>query len=43
GKKTRLLDNLEFSREMNQEPSRELNQPSASDFNRQPTTASVKD
>lgn len=29
GKKTRLLDNLEFSREMNQE----LNQPSASDFN----------
>lgn len=39
GKKTRLLDNLEFSREMNQE----LNQPSASDFNRQPTTASVKD
>ena len=39
GKKTRLLDNLEFSREMNQE----LNQPSASDFNRQATTASVKD
>ena len=47
GKKTRLLDNLEFSRELNQEFSRELNQqlgqPSASDFNRQPTTASVKD
>ena len=39
GKKTRLLDNLEFSRELNQE----LNQPSASDFNRQPTTTSVKD
>lgn len=39
GKKTRLLDNLEFSREMNQE----LNQPSASDFNQQLTTASVKD
>ena len=35
GKKTRLLDNLEFSRE--------VNQPSASDFNRQATTASVKD
>jgi pantoate--beta-alanine ligase len=47
GKKTRLLDNLEFSRELNQEFSPELNQqlgqPSASDFNRQPTTASVKD
>ena len=47
GKKTRLLDNLEFSRELNQEFSRELNQQlgqqSASDFNRQPTTASVKD
>lgn len=39
GKKTRLLDNLDFIREMNQE----LNQPSASDFNRQATTASVKD
>ncbi len=39
GKKTRLLDNLEFSRELNQE----MNQPSASDFNRQPTIASVKD
>ncbi len=39
GKKTRLLDNLEFNREMNQE----LNQPSGSDFNQQPTTASVKD
>ena len=39
GKKTRLLDNLEFSREMNQE----LNQELGSDFNRQPTTASVKD
>lgn len=47
GKKTRLLDNLEFSRELNQEFSPELNQQlgqqSASDFNRQPTTASVKD
>ena len=43
GKKTRLLDNLEFSRELNQEFSLELNQQSASDFNRQPTTASVKD
>lgn len=39
GKKTRLLDNLEFSREMNQE----LNQELGSDFNQQPTTASVKD
>lgn len=39
GKKTRLLDNLEFSREMNQE----LNQELGSDFNRQATTASVKD
>ena len=47
GKKTRLLDNLEFSRELNQEFSPELNQQlgqqSASDFNQQPTTASVKD
>ena len=47
GKKTRLLDNLEFSRELNQEFSPEMNQqlgqPSASDFNQQPTTASVKD
>lgn len=39
GKKTRLLDNLEFSREVNQE----LNQELGSDFNQQPTTASVKD
>ena len=39
GKKTRLLDNLEFSRELNQELSQEL----GSDFNRQATTASVKD
>ena len=39
GKKTRLLDNLEFSREVNQE----LNQELGSDFNRQATTASVKD
>lgn len=39
GKKTRLLDNLEFSRELNQE----LNQELGSDFNRQATTASVKD
>ena len=47
GKKTRLLDNLEFSRELNQEFSPELNQQlgqqSASDFNQQPITASVKD
>ena len=47
GKKTRLLDNLEFSRELNQEFSPELNQQlgqqSASDFNRQAATASVKD
>ena len=39
GKKTRLLDNLEFSREVNQE----LNQELGSDFNQQLTTASVKD
>lgn len=39
GKKTRLLDNLEFSRELNQQ----LNQELGSDFNQQPTTASVKD